>query len=54
MYCEFINSAEKETTATSYTQNQLIKSRSVIISSEIHQSLAENVMTQLIILQGNQ
>ncbi|MDC9606929.1 hypothetical protein [Xenorhabdus griffiniae] len=51
MHCEFINNSEKETTATSYTQNQLIKSRSVIIAGEINQSLAENVMTQLIILQ---
>ncbi|WP_338804735.1 ATP-dependent Clp protease proteolytic subunit [Xenorhabdus griffiniae] len=51
MYCEFINNSEKETTATSYTQNQLIKSRSVIIAGEINQSLAENIMTQLIILQ---
>ncbi|WP_338884862.1 ATP-dependent Clp protease proteolytic subunit [Xenorhabdus sp. TH1] len=51
MHCEFINSSKKETTAISYTQNQLIKSRSIIIAGEINQALAENIMTQLIILQ---
>ncbi|PHM22497.1 ATP-dependent Clp protease proteolytic subunit [Xenorhabdus ehlersii] len=51
MHCELTNRSEKETTAISSTQNQLIKSRSVIISGEINQPLAENVMTQLIILQ---
>lgn len=51
MHCEFINSSEKETTTISYTQNQLIKSRSIIIAGEINQALAENIMTQLIILQ---
>ncbi|KMJ43309.1 Clp protease [Xenorhabdus khoisanae] len=35
----------------SYVHNQLIKSRSVIISGEINQQLAEKVMTQLLILQ---
>ncbi|MEQ1964627.1 ATP-dependent Clp protease proteolytic subunit [Xenorhabdus khoisanae] len=48
---EFTNQFEKSMNTMSYVHNQLIKSRSVIISGEINQQLAEKVMTQLLILQ---
>ncbi|MBC8954683.1 ATP-dependent Clp protease proteolytic subunit [Xenorhabdus sp. PB62.4] len=48
---EFTNQFEKRMNTLPYVHNQLIKSRSVIISGEINQQLAEKVMTQLLILQ---
>ncbi|MCS3430456.1 ATP-dependent Clp protease proteolytic subunit [Klebsiella sp. BIGb0407] len=46
---------DKETTeshGTAFLQNKLLSSRSIIISGEINQSLAEKVVSQLILLQS--
>lgn len=48
---KFTNQFEKSMNTMPYVHNQLIKSRSIIISGEINQQLAEKVMTQLLILQ---
>ncbi|WP_373567273.1 hypothetical protein [Xenorhabdus yunnanensis] len=40
MYDKFTNKHEKEMATTPYTRNQLIKSRSIIITGKINQQLA--------------
>ncbi|PHM46323.1 ATP-dependent Clp protease proteolytic subunit [Xenorhabdus mauleonii] len=51
MYSKLTNKTEEEKTLEPSLKNKLVKSRTVIISGEINQNLAEKVMTQLLILQ---
>ncbi|MDC9598516.1 hypothetical protein [Xenorhabdus anantnagensis] len=48
MYDKFTNKHAKEMATNPYTQNQLIKSRSVIIAGEINQQLADQQSNQAI------
>ncbi len=54
MHNEFTNKSENEGAITPCTQNQLIKSRCVIIAGEINQQLAEKSNNEANNFAGNQ